>query len=171
MASVSPTLPPLAGLAGNPRTFVRGGAVASTDTLGTAGVILNFQGLTLSIYFFSAVSDTDTWDASSTIAPPKRALACAWQGDDVDDDLAWIDHESHGADLKDLVELAPVTTGSLDRAFDGYFRTMTKQIPKNNNKCCRNGRLSVAGVSARRFLFADQASDSIPTQEYAQLAG
>ena len=88
MASVSPTLPPLAGLAGNPRTFVRGGAVASTDTLGTAGVILNFQGLTLSIYFFSAVSDTDTWDASSTIAPPKRALACAWQGDDVDDDLA-----------------------------------------------------------------------------------
>ena len=89
MASLSPVQTPVSGRAGfQAQSNVRGGVVDNTQVLSTNGEWLTLQNLKLSIYFFPLVSDGDTWDSGSTTKPPRKPLACGWQGDDVDDDLA-----------------------------------------------------------------------------------
>jgi len=74
-------LPVLVGVTGYVAPFggAFGGVVTSTQVVTTNGVRLNVKDLKLSIHFFASVSDGDTWDLA-----PRRAVAVAWQGNDVD---------------------------------------------------------------------------------------
>ena len=77
-------LPSTVGQTGfvSPHTGVFGGVVTATQEVSVSGRRLQKNGLKLSIHHFLSVADADTWDLA-----PRRAVACAWQADDVDADL------------------------------------------------------------------------------------
>ncbi len=89
MASISPvTDRSVAGFV-EPHRGLYGGANAVNAAMITNGTsLLNRNYLQLSIYRFSALGDTDTWDSSSTLQPPKGSLAVAWQPDQANTGIA-----------------------------------------------------------------------------------
>ena len=87
MAETTPTTSGTAGYV-QPKLGVFGvGSTASTSTNNLNTDVdnqrSNRNGLQLSIIHFASVSDTNTWDSEL-----KGAVACAWQGEDADDDAA-----------------------------------------------------------------------------------
>jgi len=87
MASKSPTITPAANSTTVPALSVWGGVNAVAAALKTNGThFANRSGFKLGIWYFADVDDTDVWDNSSTIKPPKHLVAVAWQADQADTD-------------------------------------------------------------------------------------
>jgi hypothetical protein len=86
MAEVTPVTKGTAGYL-PPDLGVWGGVCALADNIrtGTAEPLANRLGLRLSIWYFASVGNADTWTVS-TVGLLKGVKACAWQGEDPDDD-------------------------------------------------------------------------------------
>lgn len=79
----------------NPNLKKLAAGVQQTDANSVLTDVGNLQprnGLTLSIFYFSAVADTNTWTSEI-----KNAVACAWQADVADDDDVRASISSHTA--------------------------------------------------------------------------
>ena len=101
----------------DPGNGLYGGVNAINASLSTEGTnFLNRNGLQLSIFHFVGVSDTNTWDGTSTIAPPRNIQAVAWQGDDDTDDRSGVTLTTTGAGQTD-----PVVTWSQGSGGDGWL--------------------------------------------------
>ena len=91
-------------------------SMITTATVDNGGILLNRNGLQLSVFHFVGVSDNDTWDGTSTVAPPRNVIVVAFQGDDDTDDRGGVTLTTTGAGQTD-----PVITFSHGSGGDGWL--------------------------------------------------